>query len=344
MAAQTFDSFNGLSQFTIEDNIVYAFFTSLKNYSKKTIGDIMPNREGEFNNHIIKNWYESEFSRDLKSKFQRIRSKIPSGVVNWEFTANKHEMGHDEEQYKWTASNTTRGQVMEGGLLGLFQNLVHFMSIFRSDQLARTEGSANNGSTAYTITVRRLFNASSRLLRDLSHDKTLTMLNNQKLKLYNPTSDYTYCGAQVLDYAMKKHGKDKFTCNIPDEAMNDKEFIELIKRFVDNKWLLKKVMVWKLRKHHNVHKLELIYPDKKIFNHEKNVEIVIDKDHVWLKEGEKKKRVVDNDAICDICKRTIEERQLDKHREKCEIARSRELDNIHCKKREYSGEIGRAHV
>ena len=338
MAAQTFDSFNGLSQFTIEDNIVYAFFTSLKNYSKKTIGDIMPNREGEFNNHIIKNWYESEFSRDLKSKFQRIRSKIPSGVVNWEFTANKHEMGHDEEQYKWTASNTTRGQVMEGGLLGLFQNLVHFMSIFRSDQLARTEGSANNGSTAYTITVRRLFNASSRLLRDLSHDKTLTMLNNQKLKLYNPTSDYTYCGAQVLDYAMKKHGKDKFTCNIPDEAMNNKEFIELIKRFVDNKWLLKKVMVWKLRKHHNVHKLELIYPDKKIFNHEKNVEIVIDKDHVWLKEGEKKKRVVDNDAICDICKRTIEEKYLTYHREKCEIARSRQLENIHCKKREYSGE------
>lgn len=338
MAAQnTFGTFDGVSQFTIDSNIIFAYHASLLKYSKKKIGDIMPNHDGRFNNRIIENWYNSEFSSSIKSYFKKIAPKLPRQVVNWEFTANDHEE-NEFEQIKWTASNTTRGEIMEGGLLGLLKNLGQFISLTETSQLAKTSGSSSNRSKAYSITIRRLLDASANLLRDLSLDKTVTMLNNQKLKLYNPTSDLVYCGARVLEHAMKKHGKDRFIHNIPDEVMTSDEFIGLIKRFVDNKWILKKVMVWKLRKYNNAYKLELLYPDKKPFNHEKNVEIVIDNNHIWLKEVEKKKRAVDNDAICDICKRVIEEQYLDFHRGKCEIARSRELGNIHCKKREYNSQ------
>ena len=337
----TFSSFGESRQITIDANFVNKLFTSIKNYTRSELRDIMPNNEGIFTNQIINQWYLSDVSRGIKRLLQQsIGFNLPTGVVEWEFTIDQYSNDGVESAYRWVSSNSTRGSVSEGGLLGLIKNLIQYSNTFSSNQLARTAGSDNGGNNAYTITIRRLI-SSNTLLRDLKLDTTIQLVNNIKLKLFTPIleKEVVYCGAKAIIYAMKIHGKECFIHYVPDKAMNLNSMIELIKDLQNEKRLLKRINVYQLKSHNEgrriFKKIELKYPDKRIAYNDKCVDIVVDREHVWIKEPDGKKRVVDDEVNCNICKQIVEKRYLEKHLRKCTIAESRRLKNIHSKARDY---------
>lgn len=332
----TFGSFGGTRQFTIDANFVNRLYASIKNYTKSQLRDFMPNSNGEFPNRVVTQWYLSDFSRGIRNQLQNaIGRQLPDGIVDWEFTVDQYS-SDGTNAYRWAASNSTRGEVQQGGLLGLVKNLIQYTARFNSSQLAKTAGSDNGANNAYTITVRRLL-AGGGLLRGLELDKTEKLANNGKLELFTPVLDIdvVYCSKKALAHAMKIHGKDRFMHYIPDEAMNLNRLIEVIKELQSEKRLLKKIHVYQLRTEKNYKRIQLKYPDKKQPKDDRRVDIVVDNDHVWIKKPEGKKRSVDDQVVCELCKTGVEKRFLEKHKRKCIISDSRKLENIHSKNRDY---------
>lgn len=332
----TFVPIGGRNQIEIDANIVNQLYSSILNYTRSTIGDLMPTSDGVFPDRVITQWYLSEFSRPIRLRIQRlIGARLPQGIVDWEFTLRQFS-NDDGDAFRWTSSISERGDTSEGGLLGLIKNVLRYISTINSDQLARTAGSDNGVNNAYTIQIRQI-RSLDRALRDLEYDTTVKMSNNGKMKLYNPVldGDLVYCGTKAIAYAMTKHGKARHIKDLTDEAVNCNKFVEIIKELIGQKKLLKQINVWRLESKGGMHCKKLLYPPKKCSKSEKLVEIVVGTDHVWLLETQEKKRRVDDAVECSSCGTSVEARHYRKHKQACDIRLSRKFDNLLQKSKEY---------
>lgn len=328
---------NGKNEIILDENWVHNIFENMLGYHKNSIGEII--KDFVVNDYSFNQWYSSDYSLSIRRKLKTIFGNLGNEVYDLEFTLNRHDSDSNGENYRKSYSNTTRGLYKLGGLHGIIRNLIEFTTEISSNRLSRTSGSANNGNVVYTIGIKRMKPSSVGVLRDLLSDRKVLLENKRVLELFNPTNMIkTYCASQVLEYCMKKHGLNYFN-EIPDKAMGMNEFLNLIKRFVEEKpkKLLKKIVVWKLKRQKSSFKLELVYPTNKPAYHTKLVELVIHENgsHVYIKQPDEKKRKIDNITLCPLCRGEFESRFLAKHVKSCEIARSRELDNIHVKEREY---------
>ena len=336
-AANTYTSFGGKNEINFNSNFIFGLTKSIQSYSKGGLGNIMPDNEGRFNNQIIEQWFASEYSKAILEKIP----DISSDILFFEFEF--HQFDEDENnkgKFHWSNSNALRGEIDQGGKLGLVKNLIRFTSLISSNRLARSTGSGKNQNTTYMITVRPLLDKRV-VLRDggLNEIGQYQLANGCKERLYDPEptddNDFVYCGARVLFHLMKLQGLEENKYKIKDKEYTIEEFIDVLKPSLLK---VKNVELYHLKcdsENPNYKQLKLLWPKNKRTGVDGPIyRIVVFKKHICFADPRQGKRKYDFYDCID-CKRNISVTRKIKHEKSCLGIKSRALDKLNAKKKSY---------
>lgn len=323
---------NGRNEIEIHESHVDSLFRDLQRYSGlkgSTFYSKASEPNSDWTKRLIKNYLIDDSSRDVRILYENV-----FGSLNYERTIFVYELKlwHENEydnNHNLRESITGKGSVESGGLYGLLHGLLEFTLSQSSKRMPRTNGSNNDGSVFYTVSIKRLREPNI-TMRDLITDQKLWLTNGTCIYLLTPDNEFNYCVPKILYHILFVQSRTKYKYLIQDRDYSVKDMIKILEKLQNDSKIMKRVIIQKLYKKGKKYFLKNIYGKPQYSKEDNWTTLVVDskEQHVWILETPKKRPRVMDSITCILCNQKISKQNIKKHMEKCNHKKSIELENL----------------